>query len=74
MLLDQLANTGDFVNRRVVDDEDRIRKRPLVHARKQVLDETAEVSASDRVLDDVQMEDTVEGEGWEEGILSTPKL
>lgn len=39
-----------------------------------MLDETAEVSASDCVLDDVQVEDTVKGEGWEEGILSTPKL
>jgi hypothetical protein len=33
-----------------------------------------EGSAGDCVLDDIQMEDAVEGEGWEERVLGSPKL
>jgi hypothetical protein len=62
------------VNRRVVDDEDRVGERPFVHEREKALHETAEGRASDRVLDNLQVEDTVEGEGWEDGIFSSPEL
>ena len=62
------------MNGRVIEDEHRIRERPLIHAGKETLDEAAEDCAGDCILDDLQVEDTVEGEGREDRIFASPKL
>ena len=65
MFLNHLANAGDLVDRRVVDDEYRIWKRPLVHPWKQVLNKAAEIFASDTILEDFQVYDTIKADGRE---------
>ena len=40
----------------------------------QALNKATEVSTSDSILDNLQMEDSIEGEGGEDGIFCTMKL
>jgi hypothetical protein len=49
------------VNRRVVDDEDGVWEWPFVHTWEQALHETLKVVAGDRLLEDLEMDNPIEG-------------
>jgi hypothetical protein len=59
--LDHFANAGNLVNRRVVDDEDGVWEWPFVHTWEQALHETLKVVAGDRLLEDLEMDNPIEG-------------
>lgn len=69
--LDDLANASDFVNCGVVDDKHRVWNWPFVHVRERSLNVSPKEVIGRRILDDLEVEYTIEGYGRENRVQST---
>ena len=71
--LDKFPDASNFVNRCIVNDENRIGKRPLVHTGKYALNKMKEIIARDRVLKYLEVEDPIQADCREYRILCATK-
>ena len=69
MFLDHLANTIDLVNWGIVNDKNAVWQWPFIHAWEEPLNKSSKVITHDGVLDNLKMEDSINGEGGENGVL-----
>ena len=73
MLLNHLTNAFHLVDRSIVNNENRIWQRPLVHEWEETLNELVEVVAHNGILNNLKMDNSIEREGREDRVLGAMK-